>query len=505
MKVYDFIGTLLFKNKLFKHNWQKKRKLNQLLVFGQIMRFLHSPRTYSLPSVEMTGKRKICVTKRLGSYVLSLATIKILFCVCLAHAGQRGVGNPVATGVALSADSIKPLQIGDTIPSALWNMPLQLVKAGQEGSTTVTLNDYKGKLIILDFWATWCGSCIASMPKMDSLQKEFNEITVLPLTYQDTQTASAFLNKNHKLKNLNLGYIVNDTIFKRLFPHKLIPHLIWIDQQRKVLGITGAADASRSVIKKLLTNQPYTFHTKNDLLSYDRKKPLFIDGNGGEDTSFSFRSVLSGYLEGIPSAITNAYELKGKIYVRATNVPIFFLYNLIMPQVANYPTNRIVFERAEADKFLSSCSTLPIDEWNRKNLYTYDLTIPAHRKDDLKRIIEADLLKYFGVQVKEQELEMRVYKLISLKNAPSKPVDPQSLDLNRDFHGGLLTNFLGWLNNIQGLPPVVSDLTKNIPLDIKIKRSNNINDLNKQLKSYHLQLIEEEQIMKVLVVMAAKK
>jgi hypothetical protein len=102
MKVYDFIGTLLFKNKLFKHNWQKKRKLNQLPLFGQAMRFLHSPHTYSLPSVEMTGKRKVCATKSLKSYVLYLATIKILFCVCLAHARQFS-SPEAAQGVAYNS------------------------------------------------------------------------------------------------------------------------------------------------------------------------------------------------------------------------------------------------------------------------------------------------------------------------------------------------------------------------------------------------------------------
>ncbi|HAT92785.1 MAG TPA: TlpA family protein disulfide reductase, partial [Sphingobacterium sp.] len=49
---------------------------------------------------------------------------------------------------------IKSLQIGDNIPEELWHLPLQIVNHPDRKGTT-TLNDYRGKLIILDFWATW--------------------------------------------------------------------------------------------------------------------------------------------------------------------------------------------------------------------------------------------------------------------------------------------------------------------------------------------------------------
>lgn len=38
-----------------------------------------------------------------------------------------------------------------------------------------TLADYKGKVVIVDFWATWCGPCKASIPHFINLQREYQE------------------------------------------------------------------------------------------------------------------------------------------------------------------------------------------------------------------------------------------------------------------------------------------------------------------------------------------
>ncbi len=40
--------------------------------------------------------------------------------------------------------------------------------------TSVSLSDYNGKFVLLNFWATWCAPCRKEMPAMDNLHKEFN-------------------------------------------------------------------------------------------------------------------------------------------------------------------------------------------------------------------------------------------------------------------------------------------------------------------------------------------
>src|SRR3546814_10480554 len=92
------------------------------------------------------------------------------------------VAEPAATAVA----DIEPLQIGDTIPEYLWHLPLQVVNHFK-GRETITLNDFRGKLIIPDFWATWCGSCVTDMPKIDELRHEFIEkANIFTITFEDS-------------------------------------------------------------------------------------------------------------------------------------------------------------------------------------------------------------------------------------------------------------------------------------------------------------------------------
>jgi len=59
----------------------------------------------------------------------------------------------------------------------------------------VRLSDYKGKVILLDFWATWCGPCKAEIPHFVELQREYGPkgLAVLGFSVDDTvDKAKAF-------------------------------------------------------------------------------------------------------------------------------------------------------------------------------------------------------------------------------------------------------------------------------------------------------------------------
>lgn len=77
--------------------------------------------------------------------------------------------------------------------------PEQIAQAAPDfivhnGSQTIHLSQFRGKLVILNFWATWCAPCIDELPSLQELQKERPDIQVLAVSIDDDPAAySAFL------------------------------------------------------------------------------------------------------------------------------------------------------------------------------------------------------------------------------------------------------------------------------------------------------------------------
>jgi peroxiredoxin/outer membrane lipoprotein-sorting protein len=90
-------------------------------------------------------------------------------------------------------------QAGPEVPSPLVGKPAPpFTLKGVKGST-VSLASYKGKVVLLDFWATWCRPCRIEMPRVEALYKEFKAkgLVVFGVNYaEDIATVKGFLARN---------------------------------------------------------------------------------------------------------------------------------------------------------------------------------------------------------------------------------------------------------------------------------------------------------------------
>ena len=82
----------------------------------------------------------------------------------------------------------------------------------------VNLDDFKGKLIILNFWATWCAPCKEEMPSLDTLQSnpKLNNLKIFPIniSQESLPKAESFF-KELNIKNLDIYFDAPITLAKK--------------------------------------------------------------------------------------------------------------------------------------------------------------------------------------------------------------------------------------------------------------------------------------------------
>ncbi len=115
----------------------------------------------------------------------------------------------------------------------------------------LSLKDFKGKVVLLNFWASWCGPCQWEMPSMEKLWNKFkkNKFVILAVDIQEGKDEVKSFTKEK-------GYtfpILLDSRGKvaRIYGIRAIPTTFLIDQEGKIVGrVLGARDwASQGVFE----------------------------------------------------------------------------------------------------------------------------------------------------------------------------------------------------------------------------------------------------------------
>lgn len=104
----------------------------------------------------------------------------------------------------------------------------------------------KGKILIINFWASWCGPCVQEVPSLIKLVKEFDgKIKVLAISEDSNlEDVNVFLKSFPEFKNKDISiYLDADHSFMKLFEVKALPESFVVDPNAKVVKkITGTID-----------------------------------------------------------------------------------------------------------------------------------------------------------------------------------------------------------------------------------------------------------------------
>lgn len=415
--------------------------------------------------------------------------------------------------------------IGDTIPN------IEIKNIINHKSETIKITDFRGKLLILDFWATWCVPCIASFPKLDSLQKKFSkDLQILPVTYEESKYVFDFLQKMEKINHFLPISVTNDTILSGFFKHTTIPHYVWIDQKGKIIAITGTSEVNEKNILAIQQGKEFHYQLKKDgkknvnastilLPSIQlRNDDKTIEFKTVPDSSLLSFSVISKFVEG---ARAGAF-FNDSTSITAQNMSIRFLYQIALlgNKLSGLNSKAIVVEITDSTLYRLITRTnvdgsklksdLKTQAWYEENGYCYRLKVPPTLAKKRFEIMLNDLNRYFGASYEiEGHLEDRKTKYLSLSCIEDFKLQSKGgkEEFKRDkfslkIKNGSMKSFVNALAlSLQTYPSIFNETKYFGNLDIELTCDlSSLKSVNQELKKIGLQLLEKEKIMQIGII-----
>lgn len=389
-------------------------------------------------------------------------------------------------------DLSQKVGVGNTLPS----IPPQSALFYKQNK--IDLHDYKNKVLILDFFDTYCSSCIASLPKLQKVQNEIgDQLQIVMITWQDSETIEKFWSTNKFIQehNIHLPIIYNDSLLRKYFPHRVIPHVAWLFQD-KVQAVTHSDFVTADRIVGLYEHGHITLPLKHDF------EDQLAQSQSAKNVKGSV--LLTGFQEGRP---TESYSygldsLTGMYKTSFYNMPIFGAYTAIWSKIKKpeflLKPDRIVWEVTDSSLYKNFGLSGTGQIWLSEHGICYERYEQVQRDEKKQvKIVQADLNSIFGLQVYWSTRKMPAFVI---RGRYKKPKNMKTIDGQR-MEG---TSVLAFDLDMSGQYPPVIDEVKSKEL-LVIPQYRNLEELNLHLKSYGLQIVRKVADVEVLVFQADGK
>lgn len=272
--------------------------------------------------------------------------------------------------------------ISDVLPD------FTLDKLVNSSSTTFHSSSAKGKVLIVEFWATWCAPCIPALTHLDSLQKHFpTELTVVAVSDDSPERLQKFL-----LKRPTSIPLASDPARKMqaLFHYRMVPHTLVVDRNQRIVAITTPDQISSTTIEALWKGQPVSLALKQDA-EFDPNKDYFA-----ADPSTVSASQIQPYMQGFPSMMKPGGDQFKNRRVTFINV----LPSMIIQYAYGYSSIRT---KSELSK--ETIAFVP------ENLVCFDIIVSKDSSSELKKLMRQELAKQFSINVQVVKASTQAYAL----------------------------------------------------------------------------------------------
>lgn len=140
------------------------------------------------------------------------------------------------------------IEIGDKPP----DLDMAIVSDNTIGN--YSWDHLQGKAVFLDFWATWCGPCIKSIPHMNNLVQEFEDrdVVFISVSYEPPKVISDFLRK-YPMQSI----VATDTSFGmfKAFDAWAIPVVVLVNREGNFVGRIHPEHLTAAIVKTVLQGE----------------------------------------------------------------------------------------------------------------------------------------------------------------------------------------------------------------------------------------------------------
>lgn len=312
------------------------------------------------------------------------------------------------TGMILSGQSKVPFETGEKFNYSA-NERLNAILAEEKE---------KGRKVIIDLFSSYCIVCFRMLPKMEEIQKKYKDsIRIFMLGKKDKDIKKIF-DKFKAKYSLTLEALYDSTFFER-YKVPAFPYYIWLDEKGIVKAVTGTDELNSMNFERFISGSPIITEGTVSKQTFDNSQLLLVNGNGGSDTSFLFRSVLCRWNK---TQSTNypkqlQYSTKGNFF-QALNVTMVDLYKYAFLDWAWWGVKDTIYGKTYP---------VPIEFGEEAQLYklprysySFSTSLPDSENVLLRRSLRNDLATYFGYEAKVESRMMPCWKIVAMPSAKDK-------------------------------------------------------------------------------------